>query len=127
MSAHPAPYLTALALFDEGHYFEAHEVLEDLWRVTSGRDREFYQGLIQLSVILHHVTRGNVRGAANVLQTCRRHLTPYRPSHRDQDVDRLLALCDDLTAELATAAAERRPPRVPPLPALSLEPRAPRL
>ena len=114
MEEHPAPYLTALRLFNEGHWFESHEVLEDLWRVTEGRDREFYQGLIQLAVVLHHVRRGNARGAANVLATCRRHLEPYRPAWRGLDVDRLIALCDELGAELARAVDEGRPPRVPP-------------
>ena len=96
----PAFYLEFRRLFDAGEYFEAHEVLEDLWRVTEGPDRKFYQGLIQLAVVLHHVRRGNVVGARNVLITCRNHLAPYRPRHRDLDVDALLAFADRVDERL---------------------------
>jgi predicted metal-dependent hydrolase len=49
--------------FNSGHYFEAHEVWEDLWRETSGEFRLFYQGLIQTAVGLYHLSRGNMVGA----------------------------------------------------------------
>ena len=49
--------------FNSGHYFEAHERWEDLWRITRGPLRLFYQGLIQAAVGLHHLSRGNVNGA----------------------------------------------------------------
>ena len=49
--------------FNSGHYFEAHEVWEDLWRETSGDLRLFYQGLIQTAVGLHHLSSGNMVGA----------------------------------------------------------------
>jgi len=113
VSAHPAPYLEALRLFNEGAYFESHEVLEDLWRVTSGEDRRFYQGLIQLAVVLHHLRRGNATGAANVLATCRRHLQPYRPRWRGLSVDELLALADRVDGALDAARREGRPPSLP--------------
>src|SRR3989304_1334200 len=49
--------------FNAGHYFEAHERWEDLWRQTHGPLRLFYQGLIQAAVGLHHLNRGNRHGA----------------------------------------------------------------
>ena len=52
-----------IIFFNSGRYFEAHEAWEDLWRVTSGPARLFYQGLIQAAVGLHHLRRGNVDGA----------------------------------------------------------------
>jgi predicted metal-dependent hydrolase len=88
-------------------------VLEDLWRVTTGRDREFYQGLIQLAVVLHHVRNGNVRGATNVLATCRRHLAPYEPEWGGVDVSKLLEFCNRIEAGLAQAEVQGRPPVVP--------------
>ena len=110
----PEPYLAGLRLYNAGAYFEAHEVLEDLWRVTVGRDREFYQGLIQLAVVLHHMRRGNPVGARNVLATCRRHLEPYRPRHGGLSVDGLLALADELGA-MVERGEVRLPDSVPPL------------
>lgn len=110
----PAPYLEGLKLYDQGAYFEAHEVLEDLWRVTEGPDRKFYQGLIQLAVVLHHLKRGNPVGARNVLATCRRHLEPYRPRYGGLSVDGLFALADDITAMLDKGEV-RLPDSVPQL------------
>jgi predicted metal-dependent hydrolase len=53
-----------IIFFDTGRYFEAHEVWEDLWRGTSpGSVRLLYQGLIQGAVGMHHLSRGNMRGA----------------------------------------------------------------
>jgi len=52
-----------LSLFNAEKYFEAHEVWEDLWRVTDGPLRAFYQGMIQAAVALYHLRRNNVAGA----------------------------------------------------------------
>jgi uncharacterized protein len=49
--------------FDAGRYYEAHESWEDLWRTLQGQDRLFVQALIQASVALHHLERGNLAGA----------------------------------------------------------------
>lgn len=107
-------YLEGLRLYNAGDYFEAHEVLEDLWRVTTGPDRKFYQGLIQLSVVLHHLGNGNAVGARNVLATCRRHLEPYGPRYGGLSVSDLLALADRIAAMLDSGQV-RVPDSVPPL------------
>jgi len=52
------------SLWNDGKFFEAHEALEALWIRT--RDRE-QQGLIQAAVALHHLRRGNVRGARKMI------------------------------------------------------------
>lgn len=41
------------ALFDAGHWFEAHEAWEDHWLAADGDERVFLQGLIQLAGALH--------------------------------------------------------------------------
>ena len=41
-------------LFDEGAFFEAHEVWEERWRVATDRgERDFLQGLIQVAAAFH--------------------------------------------------------------------------
>jgi predicted metal-dependent hydrolase len=52
--------------FNEQAFFEAHEVLEELWLVTQGEQKLFYQGLIQCAVSLAHWKRSNMRGANQV-------------------------------------------------------------
>jgi predicted metal-dependent hydrolase len=64
-----------LTLFAEGHWFEAHEVLEAAWRpLPHGPERHFLQGLIQLAVALEHWRRGNPRGARGQWEKAQRHL-----------------------------------------------------
>ncbi len=57
-------YAEGIRLFQDGHWFECHEVLELAWRATPrGEVRDYLQGLIQLAVSLEHWRRGNPRGA----------------------------------------------------------------
>jgi predicted metal-dependent hydrolase len=88
--------LLFLQLFAEGAYFEAHEVLEAYWVDYRGADRDFYRGLIQAAVALHHSTKGNVVGAAGVAARARANLTPYAPRHAGIDVAAFLARLESL-------------------------------
>jgi predicted metal-dependent hydrolase len=56
-----------VALFDQGRFYDAHEVLEDVWRAAQGEEKRFLQGLIQAAVALHHHSTGNTRGACSLL------------------------------------------------------------
>jgi hypothetical protein len=72
--APPAPATDAAALrlaqqlVDDERPFAAHEVLEEVWRRTTGPDRELWRGLAQLAVGLTHLQRGNVRGGRELLR-----------------------------------------------------------
>ena len=71
-----------IACWNDARFFEAHEVLEGLWIRT--RD-EFQRGLIQLAAALHHVQRGNLKGARTMCDRAlpRLHLTSGFPSPID--------------------------------------------
>jgi len=56
-----------IELFNSGRYFDAHEVLEDVWRDSHGADKRTLQGLVQLAVALHHHSTGNLTGARSVM------------------------------------------------------------
>jgi predicted metal-dependent hydrolase len=55
--------IDGIRLFNEGKYFEAHEVLEDAWREEPGSIRDLYQGILQVAVCYLHITRQNYKGA----------------------------------------------------------------
>ena len=57
-----------LRLFNQGQYFECHEVLEEAWFADQRPCRDLYQGILQLAVALHHIEEGNFRGAAKMLR-----------------------------------------------------------
>jgi predicted metal-dependent hydrolase len=57
-----------LKAFNSGHFFEAHELWEEVWLETRGPDKAFLQGLIQVAAAFHHYSRANLRGTRNLLQ-----------------------------------------------------------
>jgi len=77
--------------FDAGAYFAAHEILEAFWIGYRGDDRDFYRGLIQAAVALHHLQTGNPAGASSVAARARANIAPYAPRHARVDVDAILA------------------------------------
>jgi uncharacterized protein len=76
--------------FNAGHYFEAHERWEDLWRVTTGPLRLFYQGLVQAAVGLHHLSRGNLNGARSQITKSVAKLGEYPARFCQIDNERLV-------------------------------------
>jgi uncharacterized protein len=72
----PERFREAVNFFNAGHYFEAHEAWEDVWRSTGeGALRRFLQGLIQAAVGLHHLHRKNPVGARSQLSKSIRNLS----------------------------------------------------
>ncbi|MFQ5668991.1 MAG: DUF309 domain-containing protein [Acidobacteriota bacterium] len=76
--------------FRTGRFWEAHEVLEDLWMESEGRDKVFYQGLIQAAACLHHLERGNLHGAERLAGTAREKLESVGTSYRGLQIESLL-------------------------------------
>lgn len=70
-------YVHFVELFNEREFYEAHDVLEDLWMETEGGERLFYQGLIQAAVSLHHYMRGNYIGARSLERSADAKLTRF--------------------------------------------------
>jgi predicted metal-dependent hydrolase len=93
-------YLQGIEHFNAHEFFEAHEVWEDIWARTSGRDQLFYKGLIHAAVALHHFGNRNLRGARKVWGSCRQYLTPYAPNHLGLDVESFLAEMSDCFVDL---------------------------
>ena len=83
-------YIDYFHLFEEGKYFEAHEVLEGLWRETKDETREFYHGLIQLAAALVHFQKGNLKGAKELFRTASSYLKPYRPRYEGVEISKVL-------------------------------------
>ena len=65
---------SGLAYFRDGDYFAAHDAWEDVWQGLRGRQRLFWQAMIQLAVGAYHYTNGNLRGCQGqwhkALQKC---------------------------------------------------------
>jgi uncharacterized protein len=73
-----------------GEYFEAHEELELAWRAAEPEERDFFQGLVHVTVAWYQAGRGNRNGCARQLEKAERRLGPYTPKHRGVDVGDVL-------------------------------------
>ena len=106
--AHAAAYRHGIDLFNQEKFFDAHEVLEDVWRDAPEPERKFLQGLIQVAVAFHHHTRGNVVGCLSLLNRGGRNLSLYDSPHGGIAVSTLLQLLNEWKD--AVASDHRAPP-----------------
>ncbi len=63
--------------FNAGRFFECHDTLEDVWQGIRGPARDFFQGIIQVSVGFYHLGNGNRVGAQSQLHKALSNLAPY--------------------------------------------------
>ena len=101
-------------LFNRAHYFDAHEVLEDVWRSLprEGPARRHLQGMVQLAVAFHHESTGNKVGAGSVLDRARRNLNGADSSFPHLDLDRLRANIVEWQKYLAGTNPRPLPPQI---------------
>src|SRR5262249_32215684 len=57
-----------VAEFNSGKFFECHDTLEEIWQGVRGPARDFFQGLIQISVGFYHLQNRNLRGGQSQLE-----------------------------------------------------------
>jgi len=85
-----ARYWKGIQRFNEKDFFEAHEILEDLWHEYRESDRTYLQALIQISAGLYHADAGNFRGARSQLTRGLQKLNQYPATHQGVDVRMLV-------------------------------------
>ncbi len=56
-------FFRAIGEFNDGRFFECHDTLEAMWAESSGEEKRFLQGMIQVSVGFYHFSNGNPSGA----------------------------------------------------------------
>jgi predicted metal-dependent hydrolase len=99
-NSHDTRYLGFFQCFNDALYYEAHEVLEDLWHTVrpAGPNATYYKGLIQLAGAFTHlklhacapqhpIHSRRLRPAAKLFTLCLDNLAPYPTSHLGSDVD----------------------------------------
>jgi hypothetical protein len=87
MGFHPL-YLAYFSHYHAEEYWEAHEVLEELWQTQ--RDNGFYHGLIQVAAVMHQLKRGKIRGARKLARSAIGYLSPFAPEKDGVNVSRVL-------------------------------------
>jgi hypothetical protein len=96
-----------IRLFNEGYFFEAHEVWEEAWREETGATKRFLQGLIQVAAGFHHRSTGNVNGAAALFRKARAKFKGYPSPYLGVDAVDLLHQVDEAERLLSEQARIR--------------------
>ena len=110
MSDAAARLREAAELFNAARYHDAHEVLDLLWEESGGADSDFYKGLIQAAIALHHHQGGNFEGARRLYSGHRQHLGGYLPRHLGLDVGDFLAQMQAALLPVVRAREGEEPP-----------------
>ena len=86
-----ANHALAIAHFNAGRFFQAHEAWEESWRKAEGSaDEAFFKGLAQLGAAYTHYARGNAHGARVLLERALERIEPSAPSYLDIDISRVV-------------------------------------
>jgi len=73
--------------FNRQLFFEAHEVLEELWLQERGKAKDlFYKGLIQLAGAFVHLQKNRLSPAAALLNLAQTNLARYPSSYERLEV-----------------------------------------
>jgi len=112
MSADPYPerYLKGIELFNEQEYYECHEVLEDIWHESVGKEKLFYQGLIQSAVGIFHYQNSNFIGARSVVRNAHKKFVQVPDFYMGLDVAAFVAKMKKLFAGLEASGTENPAP-----------------
>ena len=93
---------------DEGHPFQAHEVLEASWKAAPAGERGLWRALAQICVGLTHAQRGNTVGATTLLSRGAQGLAEYAGTRPYEiDVDRIAAEAAAWAADVSAVGGLR--------------------
>jgi len=108
--------------FNRGRFYEAHDVLEQLWlKERQGVNGAFYKGLIQLAGAFVHLQKDRPGPAGALFKLAAANLGQYSGTHERLAVPAVLALIEHWLALLERADAQPNPFRSEPAPVLTLE------
>jgi len=118
LSAH---YLGYFDCFNAQLFYEAHDVLEELWLPDRhGPNGDFYKGLIQLAGAFVHLQKERLKPAAALFKLALTNLLKYPPTHKNLDVAGVLRLIEEWLGWLEGDAFNVNPLRHRPAPVLRL-------
>src|SRR6266478_5089507 len=101
-----ARYLGYFECFNKGRFFEAHEVLEDLWLADrKGPDGSFYKGLIQLAGAFVHLEKKRPSPASALFKLALGNFENYPEIHHRLDLRKVAGQIGEWLEALGAARA----------------------
>lgn len=117
-----AHYLGYFDCFNRQLFYEAHDVLEDLWLPDRhGPNGSFYKGLIQLAGAFVHLQKNRLRPAAALFKLAQANLEKYPRIHEHLDLIVVLALILDWLQRLESSGFTANPLNAQSAPKLELQ------
>ncbi len=119
-----AHYLAFFECFNQGAFYESHDVLEELWLGVRAEPKGlFYKALIQLAGAFVHLQKNRLQPAASLLKLSRSNLEKYSAVYERLDVARVIRLIGEWLELVGEAGATGvNPLRPESRPTLSLLP-----
>jgi predicted metal-dependent hydrolase len=113
-------YTGFFACFNERQYYEAHDILEDLWLEETGEDHGYFKGLIQLAGAFVHLEKQvqrpdhpkdgrRLRPAVRLFHLAVQNLTKFQPTHLKLDVSSVIALANEYARAIEVSEFTRNP------------------
>lgn len=118
-----AHYLGFFECFNRQWFYEAHDVLEELWlsRGRAGANYAFYKGLIQFAGAFVHLQKNRLRPAVALFNLAEANLRLYPVRHEHLDLVSAIAMIADWRGRVEAGQFEVNPLESLPPPRLALE------
>ena len=96
-----AHYLGYFACFNQQLFYEAHDVLEELWLPDrKGANGDFFKGLIQLAGAFVHLQKHRLKPAAALFRLAESNLRKYPAVHERLEVPGVLRVIEAWLVDL---------------------------
>jgi len=116
-----ARYLGYFDCFNRQLFYEAHDVLEDLWLLDrQGPSGDFFKGLIQLAGAFVHLQKNRLRPADALFQLAERNFKKYPAVYESTDLGMVLMLIWSWRKALAAKGFEENPLKTSAAPVLKM-------
>jgi uncharacterized protein len=126
-------YRAYFQCWNEQQYYEAHDVLEQVWLKKDSPDDNFFKGLIQAAGAFVHLKKNfehpqhpkhgkRLRPASRLFQMAETNLASFVPRHHGLDVSRLLEILKNHREALIRSEFQTNPWSPATAPQLSLDP-----
>ena len=90
----PRHYTGFFVCFNIQLYYEAHDVLEDIWLPIRGKPQaRFYQGLIQMAGGFVHFQKNRLAPASRLFALALKNFEGYPAHHAGVDLDAIREVC----------------------------------
>jgi predicted metal-dependent hydrolase len=105
-----AYYLGYFECFNRQLFYDAHDVLEELWlRDKQSSNYAFYKGLIQYAGAFVHLQKNRLRPAAALFKLARANIAQYSSPHEYLDTASLLVEIETWIARLENSGFSCNP------------------